>query len=84
MSVINLTNNTVPTEQRIEKRRWKTEEILENIEVRRRCKTVNQERYRQLNNEIKRDCSVTKERWLNKKCAHVDNWKEEVQENCLI
>ena len=67
-----IAQNTVPNEQRRERRRWMTEEILEKVEERRKCKTMNQKRYRELDNEIKRECSFTKEIWLNKKCVQVE------------
>ena len=64
--------NIIPNEQRRGRRRWMTEEILEKMEERRRFKTVNQEIYRQLDREIKRECKITKERWLNEKCLQAE------------
>ena len=76
--------NTVPNERRRGRRRMMTEEILEKMEERRKYKTVNKERYRQLDTEIKRECSMMKERWLNENVYKRNNWKGEIQERCII
>ena len=33
---------------------------------------MSQERYEELDNKIKRECSITKERWLNEKCVQAE------------
>ena len=49
-----------------------TEKILKKVEERKKYKTVNKEIYRQLDNEIKTECSIMKEKWLNEKCLQAE------------
>ena len=58
------------------KKKWMTQEILEKMEERRQQKSVNVDRYREINREIKQMCKEAKERFFNDKCKRIQELDE--------
>ena len=58
-----------------------TDDILQLMEQRRVAKDQSQDRYDQLNAEIKRRCQEEKEKWINEECERIENsWKTNSKE----
>ena len=53
--------------------RWITEEIFALMDERRRNKNINENRYKYLNRQVKRECNKAKEEWLNKECEEIES-----------
>ena len=52
-----------------------TDEILNLMTERRKCKLTNNAEYRRLDKEIRRKCKEEKEIWLNRKCEKLEEQK---------
>ena len=55
------------------KRPWMTHDILSLMDERRRCKGTNENRYKELNRRIKRECLIAKQAWMDNTCADIDD-----------
>ena len=64
--------STVPNRRRRGRQRWMTEEILNKMEERRGCKSIDPERYRILDEAIKWDCTRERESFLGQKCTELE------------
>ena len=49
-----------------------TEEILSLMEKRRRYKNRDEEKYRELNRKIHRECTKAKEKWMDEICTEIE------------
>ena len=58
------------------KQDWMNETILNKMKQRKKAKE-DPIAYKLLDNEIKRDCEIAKEAWLNKKCEEVEQLEKE-------
>ncbi|XP_068082613.1 uncharacterized protein, partial [Anabrus simplex] len=62
--------------KRSTKNQWITQEILDLMDERRKCKNARNEEdrkeYRRLKNQLDRKCKVAKEEWLKEKCKDVE------------
>src|SRR3990170_4212832 len=58
------------------KKAWKTSEMIKKIEKRRKWKSTNtqngKKKYRQLNNELRRETEKAKEKWWEKECKELE------------
>ena len=53
--------------------KWITEEIFELMDERRRNKNTNEDRYKSLNRQVKRECNKAREQWLDKECEEIES-----------
>lgn len=58
------------------KKDWMTEEILQQMDIRRNYKSKDPEKYRQTNRTIKRMIKEAKERWLCGKCKEIEEFEQ--------
>ena len=64
-------NEIIPNRERRRKQEWMSEAILEKMN-RRRLKKNKTPEYKALDKEIREDCSIAKDRWLNEQCTEVE------------
>ena len=50
-----------------------TEDILDLMDERRLHKERNEDRYRELNREIHRECNKAKETWMDERCQEIED-----------
>ena len=62
----------LPKKEKKKTKVWMTDQILQKMEVRKTYKSTNDERYRETNREITRDCRIAKEAWLNEQCQEIE------------
>ena len=66
-------NEVVPKHKKIARRKWMTNEILDQMSSRQQISNRNSEEYRQCTREIKRKCREAKEIWLNEQCDEIES-----------
>ena len=72
-SLIEATEQVLPVDRRRGNQPWMTEAILLLMDERRQQKgRGNLERYKELDDEVKRRCWERKEQWLNQRCEEVE------------
>ena len=70
----------LPKVDRVAKRPWMTENILRLMDARRKKKGNNQQEYLTLNRTIHRECRLAKERWMDERCAEVEDLEKRDQQ----
>ena len=75
--------STVPNKQGRGRQRWVTEVILNEMEEKRKCKGINQERNRLLNMEIKDFVRLKKRGFCHKNALKLKGLKGEILKPCL-
>ena len=70
----------LPKTKRIAKQPWMTEPILILMEDRRQCKGKNQQKYRDLNKTIHKECIRAKEKWIDEKCTDLEDLEKRDQQ----
>ena len=63
--------DNIPIKSKKENKKWMTNEILGLMEERRQSKS-DEQKYKNLNNEIKRKCNKAKEKWINDQCLEIE------------
>ena len=71
-ALVETRDEMVPEEVVRRRQKWMTEEILQKMDERRRCKGIDREKYTRLDQEIKEECLRKKEEWLIHKCEEVE------------
>lgn len=61
-----------PKANKQKKQKGMTDEILQLLEGRRRERQHNQERYNELNRQIKAKCTEAKEEWIKRQCEETE------------
>lgn len=69
------TKELVPRIEAKAKQPWMTKEILDLMEERRKVKSTDRLTYQALNKQIKMECKMAKEKWLNAQCEEIENHK---------
>ena len=72
-AMVETAEELVERRERRARQEWMTEDILDLMERRRACKGVNEESYRKLNRQVKRDCNEAKEEWMNRQCEEIED-----------
>ena len=62
----------IPEKEKKNKKTWMTEEILALMEERRRYKNIDEEKYRELDRKIHRECTKAKEKWMDEICTEIE------------
>ena len=62
----------VGREEKRARKPWITKEMLEKMEERRKCKNVNKEEYRRLNNALRRETDRAKEKYMEEMCKEIE------------
>ena len=75
-SIIESSEKHLPKAKKEIKQDWMNETILNKMKQRKKAKE-DPIAYKLLDNEIKRDCEIAKEAWLNKKCEEVEQLEKE-------
>ena len=65
-----MASKVVPEVERKARKKWMTEDILQDMDERKECKE-NHMKYSELNKKIKRKCIEAKEAWFNKECEEL-------------
>jgi hypothetical protein len=69
------------------KKPWVTTEMLNKMNERRKCKSKNSEegrkQYRQLNNELRRETELAKEKWWEEECAELERLENSGRDDIL-
>ena len=55
----------------VTKRKWMTSEILDFMEERRKAKS-DEQKYRELDNQVEKKCNEAKEHWINTQCEEIE------------
>ena len=71
-SLVEAAEEMIPREPQGRRQMWMTQDILELMEERRKFKNRADERYRELDQLIKRMCKDRKEEWLQAKCEELE------------
>ena len=66
-------NGIIPEREMIARKEWMTEDILRMMDERRQQKGKNENRYRELDRAIKRECTKAKEKWMDENCKEVED-----------
>ena len=61
----------IPTIKRKEDKRWMNTEILQLMEERRKAK-ANEQKYKELDRQVKKRCNEAKENWINAQCQEIE------------
>ena len=70
----------LPKVDRVAKRPWMTDNILNLMDARRRKKGKNHQEYQNLNRTIHRECRLAKERWMDERCTEVEDLQNRDQQ----
>lgn len=70
-SITQAAQEVIPKQQKKAKKKWMTEEILNLMEQRRKCKE-NEKAYVSLHAQITTKCKEAKEKWLKDKCELIE------------
>lgn len=71
-SLMDTQENEMGYAQPNKKQPWITDNILRLMEERRKYKTRDNNRYKQLNREITNECRKAKEEWLEERCSEIE------------
>ena len=71
-ALVSAAEEIIPKEKRRGRKAWMTDEILDLMEKRRKVKNVSEERYRELDRNIRQMCKEKKEQWLGEMCEEVE------------
>lgn len=61
----------IPTTKRKEDKKWINTEILQLMEERRKAK-ANEQKYKELDRQVKKCCNEAKENWINAQCQDIE------------
>ena len=70
-SILESAKEHIPVTKRKEDKKWMNSEILGLIEERRKAK-VNEQKYKELDKQIKKRCNEAKENWINTQCEEIE------------
>ena len=73
MAIEEANEKLLPKTNRIANKPWITESILILMDDRRKYKGKNQPMYENLNKAIHRECRIAKEKWMDEKCAEMED-----------
>ena len=62
----------IPITKKKKKQPWMTEDIFEIMDKRRKVKSKDEEKYREYNRQIHRECRKAKEKWMNDRCIEIE------------
>jgi len=62
----------IPIIKKKKKQPWMTEDIFEIMDKRRKVKSKDEEKYREYNRQIHRECRKAKEKWMNDRCIEIE------------
>ena len=62
----------IPVMKKKKKQAWMTEDIFEIMDKRRKVKSKDEEKYREYNTQIHRECRKAKEKWMNDRCIEIE------------
>lgn len=80
-AIVEVAESVLPKKKTKAKQQWMTAEILDMMDRRRATKQENIEKYKQLDESIKKKCNEEKETWLNSKCEQVESLKNKDARN---
>ena len=68
----------IPKKRMIMKQKWMTEEMLELMKNKQKIKVRKSLEYRMIAKEIKLQCRIAKETWVNRKCEEMERNPHEI------
>ena len=75
-ALVSTAEDIIPNEKRRGRKAWMTDGILDLMEERREIQNISEERYRELDNNIKQMCKEKEEEWLGKMCEVVEQMEK--------
>ena len=70
-SILESAKEHIPVTKRKEDKKWMSSEILGLMEERRKAK-ADEQKYSELDKQVKQRCNEAKERWINTQCEAIE------------
>ena len=72
-AMVSTAEEMIGERERVARGEWMTEDILMLMDRRRACKGVNEDRYLELDLQIRRACNTAKEEWMDRQCEEIED-----------